>query len=246
MKGSVIAAVLIVVSLVAGFGGGYIAGALHLGKSAQVPTITSFKLSINTTEKGSLDPVLYYLNATEAGSPYEAGYQVVLTEGGEEVTLASGSFYGSLSYVSFSLVEELVLSSLPPQTYTLTASVFHESLSNVKSVSLRVIPPLNATISGPVNVDDSSGPASVVYSAQLTGGMSPYRYCWSIMNNTFTQQAKFTQVNDSSFPVTFYLNQGDAQLYGQYNGTMLIEFSASDFLGASVLMYLNVNLTGKQ
>ena len=252
MKGSVLIVVSLVLAVGAGFGGGFAAATIHDSSvnvaTGQVPTITNFKLLRPVIENGNelQGADTYYLNASEGSVPYEAGFQVDLIERNLSVTLSSGSFYGSLNYTPISFLEVFLLSGLGPGNYSLVATVMHGSLSNSMDANLTVLPNVNATISGPHNVNDSSGPSSTEYFAHVTGGEGPYSYSWSITNDSYSQEASFVSNTSSAFPVTFYYNQTDAYFFG-YNGTMYIQLTVTDSLGYQYsLAYpgYEVNLTG--
>jgi hypothetical protein len=175
----------------------------------------------------------YYLNASEGSVPYEAGFQVDLIERNLSVTLSSGSFYGSLNYTPISFLEVFLLSGLGPGNYSLVATVMHGSLSNSMDANLTVLPNVNATISGPHNVNDSSGPASVTYSASVMGGRSPYSYNWSIsyIYGPGPQNYVTGPEHGSSFNVTFSVNTSSD--YFGTNQTFLIGLTVTDSLGYS-------------
>ncbi len=246
MKGNVIIVISIVLGLVAGFGGGYIASTTHFGSISQnaVPTITNFSLTRSVLEKNGTGGDLFYLNATESGSPYEAGFQVVTQFGNESITLASGTFYGDLHYVYLSFVGSLLLGELGVGNHTITASVFHGDVSNSRSVNLRIIPALSAFISGPTRVNDANGSVTVSFHADVSGGMGPYSYSWSVFNSSYSQQASYIAEDSSSLVITFFLNSQDASFSGVYNGTMTIDLTVTDDLGGSSSPSLNVNLIG--
>jgi len=243
MKGTFIIAISIVLGLVAGFGGGYIAGTTHFGSNG-VPTITDFSLTHSVIEKGTFLGDLFYLNATESGGPYEAGFQVVAQGANGSITIASGTFYGELHYVYLSFFGYLVLGGLGIGNHTITATVFHGDASNSRSVNLRILPALSATISGPTQVNDASGSVTVTYHADVSGGMGPYSYSWSLFNSSYSQQASYTAENSNSFVVTFSLNSQAASFYGIYNGTMEIDLTVTDDLGGFSSANLTVNLIG--
>ena len=248
MRGSVLIAVSVVLALSAGFGGGFAAVAIHDSSSGAstnlVPVITVFKLLGPVMENGG--PNSFYLNASESGVPYQAGFQVVMFEDGKTVTLASGSFFGSLNYTPISLSAIFMYGSLTPGNYSLVATVMHGDLSNSRDVNLDVIPHVSATVSGPQEINDSSGPSSTAYYAHVTGGKGSYSYSWSIFNDSFSQDATFVSNTSESFPVTFYYNQTEANFFG-YNGTMYIQLTVTDSLGYQFsLAYpgYEVNVTG--
>ena len=252
MKGPVLIVVALVLAVGAGFGGGFAAASIHSSPSVaaggEVPTITNFKLLRPVIENGSglQGADTYYLNATEGSAPYQAGFQVDLMEHNSAITLSSGSFYGSLNYTPISFLKVFVLSGLAPGNYTLVATVMHGSLSDSTDASLTVLPHVSVTVSGPHNVNDSSGPSSTEYFAHVSGGEGPYSYSWSITNDSYSQEASFVSNTSSSFPVTFYYNQSDASFFG-YNGTMYIQRTVADSLGYQYsLAYpgYEVNLTG--
>ena len=259
MKGRVLIVVALVLAVGAGFGGGFAAASIHSSPSVaaagEVPTITSFKLLRPVIENGSglQGADTYYLNATEGSVPYQAGFQVILSASpgnpfnlGSAFTLASGSFWGVLNYTSLSFKVPLVFESLPPGNYNLIAVIMHDSVAEYDQINLTVLPHVSATISGPHNVNDSSGPSSTEYFAHVNGGEGPYSYSWSITNDSYSQEASSVSSTSSSFPVTFYYNQSDASFFG-YNGTMYIQLTVADSLGYQYsLAYpgYEVNLTG--
>jgi hypothetical protein len=252
MKGSVLIVVCLVIAVGAGFGGGFAAATLHnpSGNVAtnQVPTITGFKLLRPVIENGSGLGVTdtYQLNATEGNVPYEAGFQIVMFEHNQSLTLSSGSFYGSLNYTPISFLKYFEFSGLPPGNYTLVATVMHGSLSDSTNANLTVLPHVEATVSGSHNVNDSSGATSTVFYAHATAGKGHYSYSWSIINDSYSQEASFVSNTSASFQVTFYYNQTDAYFFG-YNGTMYIQLTVTDSLGYQFsLAYpgYQVNLTG--
>lgn len=239
MKGSVLVVVSLVLAVGAGFGGGFAAATFHDSSgsavNSQVPAISSFKILRPVIENGSgfEGHDLFTLNASESGTPYEAGYQVVLVgyEGG--LTLASGSFFGDLNFESISLLGVLIIESLPVGNYTLVAMVMHGDLSNSRDASLEVLPSVSATISGPHNVNDSSGAVTATYHASVTGGSSPYSYTWSItyINGPNPQNYALGSVHGSSFNVKFSVNTSN-DYYGT-NQTFVIGLTVTDSLGYS-------------
>lgn len=249
MKGSVIFVVSIVLAVGAGFGGGFAAASLHSSSVnvTSVPTINDFKLLRSVIEKGGDSGNSFYLNASEGRTPYQAGFQVILFNGSHGFTLASGSFFGSLNFTPLSLIEILIFSSLSPGNYTLVATVMHGDMSSSTDASLKVLPHVSATISGPNEVNDSKGPVSEVYYAHLKGGVGPYYYTWSIFNESYTQEAKLGSNTSSSLQITFFKNEEEGNFYGNYNGTMYIQLTITDSLGYQFSLDnlgYEVNLTG--
>lgn len=252
MKGSVLIVISLVVAVGAGFGGGFAAVMIHDSAgnvaTSQVPVISSFKVLRPVIENGSgLDGFdIFTLNASESGAAYEAGYQVELMGYDGNLTIDSGSFFGSLNYEPISFLGDFILGVLPVGNYSLVATVMHGNVRSSENASLEVLPHLNATVSGPHNVNDSSGSVTVTYGAFVTGGRGPYTYLWSIQNDSFSQGASFVSNTSSSFPVTFSYNQSEAYFFG-YNGTMYIQLNVMDSLGYHFsLAYpgYEVNLTG--
>ena len=119
MRSSVLLIVTIVMASGAGFGGGFVAASLHDSSknvtSNQVPIITSFKVLRPVIERNAyLDGTDgFFLNATETGTLYEAGFQVTLVGYRGNLTLDSGSFFGSINYVPLSFIGNFLFSSLP-------------------------------------------------------------------------------------------------------------------------------------
>lgn len=237
MKVSVLIVVSLVLALGAGFGGGFAAVAIHDSFSSaitgQVPTIDDFSLIRSTIESGQFVSDSFYLNASESGTPYQAGFQVVLINGTHVFTLASGSFFGSLNYTPVSLAAVFFYGDLGPGNYTLVATVMHGNLGNSADAHLEVLPSISVDISGPHEVNDSSGPAAVTYSASVTGGMGPYSYDWSIMyvNGPNPQNYVIGQAHGSTFDVTFSVNTSNSY-YGT-NQTFVIGLTVTDSLGYS-------------
>jgi hypothetical protein len=239
MKGSVLVVVALVLAVGAGFGGGFAAASIHgassIASSGQVPAITNFMILRPVIENGSgfsgFDT--FVLNATEGGTPYQAGFQVNLIEHGYAITLSSGSFYGSLNYTPISFLKDFILGGLVPGNYTLVATVMHGDLSNSMDASLEVLPSVSATISGPHNVNDSSGPVTVTYSASVSGGRGPYSFNWSIMPifGPGPQNYVLGAEHGSSFNVKFSVNSSNAY-YGT-NQTFVISLVVTDSLGYS-------------
>ena len=264
MRSSVFLIVTIVIASGAGFGGGFVAASLHdsseIIASNQVPIITSFKVLRPVIEhNASLEADGFFLNATETGTPYEAGFQVTLVGYRGNLTLDSGSFFGSINYVPLSFIGNFLFSSLPVGNYSLVASVMHGSLQVTRNASIEVLPHVSASISGPKNVNDSSGPVSVAYSASVSGGRGPYTYDWSISPPTCgAQNASLVSISGSTVNVRFELNQTYASFYGNYNGSFGLSLTVTDSLGfsytytSSSLNYIcfysggyAINVTGK-
>ena len=260
MKGSVLVVVSLVLAVGAGFGGGFAAVMVHDSSgnvaTIQVPTISNFKLMRPVIENGSgfYGVDFFILNATESGVPYEAAFQVVLMGFRGNLTLASGSFFGSLNFEPMSLSSELMYTSLLPGNYSLVATVMHGNVRSSENASLEVIPHLNATVSGPHTVNDSSGPVTVTYSAAVTGGQGPYSYNWSVASvfGLGPQNYVVGPQHGSSFNVTFSVNKTNAY-YGT-NQTFLVGLAVTDSLGyyfvyGSQSLYGNegylVNVTGE-
>ena len=239
MKGPVLIVVALVLAVGAGFGGGFAAASIHSSPSVaaggEVPTITNFKLLRPVIENGSglngFDT--FILNASESGTPYDAGYQIVLIGFEGNLTLASGSFFGALNYMPLSFIGDYILGSLPVGNYSLVATVMHGGLSSSKDASLEILPSVSATVFGPHNVNDSSGPASVTYSASVSGGRGPYSYNWSItyIYGPGPQNYAAGPEHGSSFNVTFSINSSNAY-YGT-NQTFVVGLTVTDSLGYS-------------
>ncbi len=237
MKGPVLIVVALVLAVGAGFGGGFAAATLHDSSvnvaTGQVPTITNFKLMRPVIENGSgfQGADYFVLNATEHGVPYKAAFQVVLMGFRGNLTLASGSFFGSLNFEPLSVSNELIYTDLPPGNYSLVATVMHGDSRASMDTSLQVIPELSAAIYGSHDVNDSSGPASVTYSASVSGGRGPYSYNWSItyVYGPNPQNYAAGPEHGSSFSVTFSINSSNAY-YGT-NQTFLIGLTVTDSLG---------------
>ena len=265
MRSSVLLIVTIVIASGAGFGGGFVAASLHDSSgnitSNQVPIITSFNVLRPVIEHNSslYGTDGFFLNATETGTPYEAGFQVTLVGYRGNLTLDSGSFFGSINYVPLSFIGNFLFSSLPVGNYSLVASVMHGSLQVTRNASIEVLPHVSASISGPKNVNDSSGPVSVAYSASVSGGRGPYTYDWSISPPTCgAQNASLVSISGSTVNVRFELNGTYASFYGNYNGSFGLSLTVTDSLGfsytytSSSLNYIcfysggyAINVTGK-
>lgn len=241
MKGSVLIIVSFVIAVGAGFGGGFAAATLHDSSvnvaTGQVPTITNFKLMRPVIENGSgfYGADYFVLNATEHGVPYQAAFQVVLMGFRGNLTLASGSFFGPLNFEPLSVSNELIYTDLLPGNYSLVATVMHGDSQASMNTSLQVIPDLATTISGAHNVNDSSGPASVTYSASVRGGRGPYAYNWSItyIYGPNPQNYVTGPEHGSSFNVAFSVNSSNAY-YGT-NQTFFIGLTVTDSLNNTVV-----------
>ena len=239
MKSVVLIIVSLVVAVGAGFGGGYAAASLHYSSSntnAGVPTITEFKLLRPIIENGSslagIDT--FSISATESGAPYQAAFQVNLEQPNRCLTLYSGSFYGSLNYTPLSFVGDLFFGSLAPGNYTLVGSVMHGNLRSSKDAYLTVVPHMVLTMSGPHNVNDSSGAVTATFNASVSGGRAPFKYEWCVdcVNLGGPQNYVIGPTDGSSFNVTFSVNASN-DFYGT-NETFFIGLTVIDSLGGSI------------
>ena len=239
MKSAVLIIVSLIVAVGAGFGGGYAAASLHYSFSntnAGVPTITEFKLLRPVIENGSsLSGIdTFSISATESGAPYQAAFQVNLEQPNRCLTLYSGSFYGSLNYTPLSFVGNLFFGSLAPGNYTLVGSVMHGNLRSSKDANLTVLPPMVLSMSGPHNVNDSSGAVTATFNASVSGGRAPFKYEWRMYYPSYYGPQNYVMgpKDGSSFNVTFSINASN-DFYGT-NETFLIGLTVIDSLGGSI------------
>jgi hypothetical protein len=153
-----------------------------------------------------------------------------------------------------SFLEDFAFSGLVPGNYTLVATVMHGGLGQSMDVNLTVLPQLEATVSGPHNVNDSSGPVTVTYSASVSGGRGSYSYNWSVLDIYGPGPQNYVpgSAQGFSFNVTFSVNASN-DFYGT-NQTFLIGLTVTDSLGysfsyAAESVYGNdgyiVNVTGE-
>ena len=108
MKSVVLIAVSLVVVVAASFGGWYAASSLLYSSSitnTEVPFITEFKVLEPVVENGCgpQGSDSFSLRAIETGPTYQAFFQVCLLDHNRCLTIASGSFNGSLDYTPLSL-----------------------------------------------------------------------------------------------------------------------------------------------
>ncbi|MCL4327465.1 MAG: hypothetical protein M1149_04065 [Candidatus Thermoplasmatota archaeon] len=237
MKISVFFVAFLISAAGIGFGVGFTVASLRSSYEIgnHIPTIDNFTLvrPVIENESGPASFDTFILNASEIGSPYEAGFQVFLTGPGVSITLASGSFYGYLNYTPVSFSADFVFASLAPNEYSIVAVVMHGSLSNSKRLVLDVLPSVSVSVSGPKNVSDSLGSVLIHYNALVNGGVGPYAYKWGITYLYYPNPQNFSigHPNASSFNVTFSVNTSSSY-YGT-NQTFVISLMVTDSLGYS-------------
>ena len=258
MKSAFLIALSLLVVVAAGFGGWYAVSSILYSSSitnTEVPIITEFKVLEPVVENGCgpQGSDSFSLRAIETGTTYQAAFQVCLLDQNRCLTIASGSFNGSLDYTPLSLPGGFSFDSLPPGNYTLVASVLHGNLKSSANAYFTVVPPLALTVFGPHDVNDSSGPITVTFNASVSGGCAPFHYQWSLQSFCEPSSQNYVkgQVNGSSFNVTFSVNTLNSY-YGT-NQTFFIVLNVIDSLGFELSYSANsvngyygyqVNVTG--
>lgn len=193
--------------------------------------IDNFSLSSNVIEQSLLSGATFNIQATSTG---QAGYQVYLTNGTLNLTISSGSFYKTLNYTDLSLGSLFLLGSLTPGGYGIVASVFEGDNIAYRTTHLSVVSPVNiSSISGPTNVSDAGGVMSVSYTANVTGGVQPFYYNWSIISyysGNIQNYSETDSVHSAVFTLLFYQNPSNGSSYGP-TATYYINLKVTDSLG---------------
>lgn len=244
MKSSILVFTVAVISIAAGFSGGFLFTSIdHNFSGTSVPVISSFNLSSSTIENGSFAFDFFYFNASALGA---ANFQVVLENGSGSFTLASGSFYGSINYTDMSLGSDIVLGSLAVGTYNIVLEIFSGSSLSTNQTTLTVIPSVSATISGPQSVNDSSSPQKVTFYSHIKDGRGPYAYHWNVDYSPyyFGDIQNYTSGSNTSgtFQVVFFTNPIYWYSSG-YNATYVVTLNVVDALGLSTSVEFTINVT---
>lgn len=233
MKNSILIVTVVVVSIIAGFSGGFVSGLVfHQTRGSTQLSISNFVLSDPTIENGSLNFETVLFNATSTGT---ANFQISVSNGTFHIALTSGSFFDSMNYVDSSLGNVFLLGSLSPGIYNLSLQVFSGSSTVSSYRTLTVIPGINAAITGPSNVNDSSSPQTVTFHSRVAGGIGPYQYYWNMSSDYYYGNVQnYTSGNNesSSFTVTFFTNTVTLYSFG-YNNSYLLTLTVVDSMGYS-------------
>ena len=160
-------------------------------------------------------------------SLYTANVSISYTYSGRIITAAEGSFVG---YLNSSAVPPAVsFTGIMGIALTIQSGGAQES----KNSSLTIVPQLQVlNISGPQNINDSTGPVSASYSPVFMGGIAPFNFTWSIgafyVGNiqNLTNSSPYGRV----FNVTFFENPINNYSFG-YNVSVDVTLTVTDSLG---------------
>lgn len=233
MKNSTLVLTVVIISLIAGFSGGFASGfTYHTSPVTSHVNVEAFRLSDPTIENGSFNFETVLFNATSSGS---ANFQISVSNGTYVLTLTSGSFYDSINYTDLSLGNGFLLGGLTPGSYNVSLRVFSGNAVVLSNRTLTIVPKVQATITGPHSVNDTSSPQVVTFHSVVTGGKGPYVYYWNVSNDYYygnVQNYTFSGNESSVFTVTFYTNPASSFSYG-YDGSFYITLTVVDSLGYS-------------
>ena len=231
MKNAILVSIVVIISLAAGFSGGFASGIFyHQNQVSPHTAISEFALLAPIIENGSFDGATF--NATSSGP---ANFQIGVSNSTFHLTLASGSFYKSINYTDLSLGSGFLLGGLKPGTYNISLQVFSGNSLASGYKTLTILPKVHATITGPHNVNDTSSAQDVTFHASIIGGKSPYKYYWNISNDYYygnVQNYTYANNESSSFSVTYFANPIISNSYG-FDASYFITLTVVDSLGYS-------------
>lgn len=197
----------------------------------------------------------YEVNATPASvsfslySLYAANFSVNYTYSGKVIASGVSSFSGyynsssTFPVVNFSGEIGVIL------------TIWSEGLKESRGSNVTVVPQLEVqNISGPQNINDSSGPVTVSYRPVFTGGIPPFNFTWSIGAFYFgnIQNVTYSSLYGRILNVTYFENPINSNSYG-YNVSVDITLTMTDSVGMSssyennsafFSSYFVVNVTG--
>ena len=233
MKNSTLVLTVVIISLIAGFSGGFASGfTYHTIQTSSKVDISNFTLSHTVIENSSFTPVGISFRSTSSGS---ANFLISVSNSTNNFTLRSGSFYRSINYTDHSYGDLVTLDGLSVGTYNITLLVFSGTHETSSDRVLTVIPRIQATITGPHSVNDTSSTQVVTFHSYITGGKGPYRYFWNISNDYYfgnVQNYSFSNNESSSFTVTFFTNPINSGSYG-FDNSYFVTLTVEDSLGYS-------------
>lgn len=199
---------------------------------------------------------IYEVNATPASvsfslySLYVANFSVNYTYSGKVIKSGGSSFSG---YYNSS-------STFPAVNFSgeigVVLTVWSGGLRDSRRSNVTVVPQLEVqNISGPQDINDSSGPVTVSYQPVFTGGIPPFNFTWSIGAFYFgnIQNVTYPSLYDRTLNVTYFENPINSNSYG-YNVSVDITLTITDSVGMSssyennsalFYSYFVVNVTGE-